>query len=153
MQYDEFVGQVQNRARLASNGEAVTAIRATLQTLAERLAGGAAENLAAQLPREIGEYLRDSSVGELSAGERLSLDEFFARVSRREQKDLPTAIHDARVVCEVLQEAVSAGEIEKIRAQLPAEYGRLFDVGSTGRAPRKGRRGKESAQWQSGQTR
>ncbi len=44
MQYDQFVGQVQSRAPLASNGEAIAAIRATLETLGERLAGGAAAN-------------------------------------------------------------------------------------------------------------
>ena len=51
MQYDQFIGEVQNRARLPSEGEAIAAVRATLQTLAERLAGGATDNLAAQLPK------------------------------------------------------------------------------------------------------
>jgi uncharacterized protein (DUF2267 family) len=36
------------------------------------------------------------------------------------------------VVIEVLQEAVSAGEIEDVRAQLPAEFDPLFDSGSEG---------------------
>jgi uncharacterized protein (DUF2267 family) len=58
MPYDEFIGQVQNAAHPGSQREAVAAIRATLQTLGERLAGGAADNLAAQLPRQAGEYLR-----------------------------------------------------------------------------------------------
>lgn len=40
MQYEQFVGQVQNRGRMASQGEAVRAICATLETLGERLAGG-----------------------------------------------------------------------------------------------------------------
>lgn len=44
-------------ARLASHGEAVAAIRATLETLAERLTPGQVKNLAAQLPREIAYYL------------------------------------------------------------------------------------------------
>ena len=53
MEHDEFVGQVQNRARLGSRGDAERAIRATLETLAERIADGTAQNLAAQLPVEI----------------------------------------------------------------------------------------------------
>ena len=137
MQYDEFVGQVQNRAKLASNGEAVRAIRATLETLADRLAGGAADNLAAQLPREIGEYLRRESVGELSVGERFDLNEFFRRVAQKEQIDLPIAAYHARVVIEVVQEAVTPGEIAKIRAQLPDDYVPLFEAGSTGALPRR----------------
>lgn len=135
MQYDEFVGQVQDRAKLGSTGEAVRAIRATLQALADRLAGGAADNLAAQLPREIGEYLRVESFGELSAMERLSVDDLFRRVAEREQMNLPIAIHHARVVMRVLQEAVSPGEMEKIRAQLPADYAELFERNPVGSTP------------------
>ncbi|MBW3622181.1 MAG: DUF2267 domain-containing protein [Armatimonadetes bacterium] len=129
MQYDEFIGQVQNRAHLASSGEAVSAVRATLETLAQRLAGGAPENLAAQLPQEIGIHLLGPTAG---AGERLSLDDFLALVSLQEGVDLPQSVHHARVVLEVLGEAVSPGEMEKVRAQLPEEYNRLFEAGSTG---------------------
>lgn len=52
MDHDEFIGQVQHRARLSSRGDAQTAVRATLETLAERLAGGEPSDLAAQLPDE-----------------------------------------------------------------------------------------------------
>jgi uncharacterized protein (DUF2267 family) len=135
MQYDEFVGQVQNRARLASRGEAVSAIRATLETLGERLAGGAADNLAAQLPSEIGEYLRYSLPSDSPLGTKFGLDEFFQRMATREKIDLPIATYHARVVTEVLQEAVSPGELEKIRAQLPDEFDRLFAAGSVGAMP------------------
>jgi uncharacterized protein (DUF2267 family) len=135
MQFDEFVGQVQSRAHLASKGEALSASRATLETLAERLAGKEAEHLAAQLPTEIAAFVRTPSAG---AGESFYLDEFFARVSAREGVKLPQAVFDARVVIEVLQEAVSAGEIRDVKAQLPAEFDPLFEAGSTG-AMRTGR--------------
>ena len=68
MEHDEFIGQVQARARLDSRGAAEQATRATLETLGERLSEGAAENLAAQLPHEIGEHLRRTASG---TGERL----------------------------------------------------------------------------------
>jgi uncharacterized protein (DUF2267 family) len=135
MQYDDFVGQVQNRAGLASTGEAVGAIRATLQTFAERLAGNEASHLAAQLPREIGAYLRASPDLD-SRGQSFSLDEFFRRVSEKEGTDLPDAVYHARVIVEMLGEAVSAGEMADVRAQLPDEYQRLFEAGSTGQMPR-----------------
>ena len=132
MKHDEFIGQVQHRARLSSRGAAERATRATLETLAERLAGGEAKDLAAQLPLEIAEHLR----GQWSAlGERFSLDEFFRRVSLREGVDLSDAVFHARAVIEVLNEAVSRGEMDDVRAQLPTEFDRLFESGSTGHMP------------------
>ena len=58
MQHDEFIAQVQMRARLSDRGTAEAATRATLETLAERISGPLAGNLAAQLPRDIGAPLR-----------------------------------------------------------------------------------------------
>jgi len=127
MQYDEFVGRVQNRTQMASTEEAVRAIRATLQTLSERLAGDEADDLAAQLPQEIGVFLHRED-----GGERFSLDEFLRRVADREKVDPPDAAYHARVVIELLGEAVTPGEINDVRAQLPDEYDPLFEAGSTG---------------------
>jgi len=129
MQYDQFVGQVHARGRFASDGEAVRAIHATLETLGERLYGGEAENLAAQLPPELGHYLREAVTGQ-----SFDLDEFFRRVSMREGVDLPEAVFHARVVMEVLKEAVSPGLLDKVLDQLPAEYDSLF-AGSRGKMP------------------
>jgi len=126
MKHDEFIGQGQHHARLSSRGEAEIATRATLETLAERLAGGEANDLASQLPRGIAEYLRTGLAGE---GERFSVEEFFQRVSEREGVDLPKAIYHARAVIAVLYEAVSPGEMADVRAQLPAEFTRLFEPG------------------------
>ncbi len=127
MQYDEFIGQVQHRARLASRGEATRAVRATLETLGDRLFGGEAGNLAAQLPEEIGLYLRRET-----GGESFGLDEFFERVSVLEGVDLPEAIFHARAVMSVVSDAISPSLLDKVRAQLPAEYDRLFEAGSDG---------------------
>ncbi len=127
MNYDEFVGRVQNDARLASNGEAVRAIRATLTTLGERLFGGEANDLAAQLPDEIAHYLREPE----DRGS-FPLDEFYERISIREGTDLPVAIHHAQVVMAVLNEAITGGGMEDMRAQLPAGYNRLFELEDKG---------------------
>ena len=131
MTHDEFVGQVQARARLGSRGAAEAAIRATLETLAERLDAGASENLSAQLPHEIAHHLRGYHA---IAFDRMSLDDFFKRVREREMEsvDLPEAVYHVRVVMEVLREAVSAGEIDKIRRTLPAEFRPIFESGSAG---------------------
>lgn len=50
MEYQDFIGAVQNRARVGTAEQAVSAIRATLETLGERIVTGEAEDLAAQLP-------------------------------------------------------------------------------------------------------
>jgi len=124
MQYHEFVGQVQQRAKLPGEGQAIHAIHATLETLSERLSGGEADELAAQLPAEIGHYLRLAKTIE-----KFGMDEFFDRVSAREGVALGPAMHHARVVMSVLTEAVTPGEIEDARAQLPEDLKWLFTVG------------------------
>lgn len=132
MQYHQFLGQVQHRARLPELEDATRAVRATLETLGERLFGGEAGNLAAQLPPEIGRFLT-----ERPASERFDLDEFYERVSIREGADLPAAVFHARVVMEVLSEAVSPGVLANVRGQLPPEFGALFKTGGLGTAPMK----------------
>lgn len=126
----KIIGQVQNCAKLASRGEAEVAARATLKTLAERLLENEPAHAAAQLPKGIADYLDHACSG---IGEPFSLDEFFNRVSQREEVDLQDVIYHSRVVVEVLQEAVSQGEIEDIQAQLPNEYLQLFEAGSKGK--------------------
>ncbi len=121
MQYDEFVGQVQHRARLASTGEAVRAIHATLLTLGERLIDNEAHDLSSQLPQEIGAYLREACIHD-----SFSLNDFYARVAAREQREYPDAVYHAKAVISVLCEAVSGGEIADMRAELPPEYNALF---------------------------
>jgi uncharacterized protein (DUF2267 family) len=132
VKYDEFLGQVQHRAGLGSHAEAERATRATLETLAERLAGGEAHDLASQLPAELARSLEAPDAG---IGAKLTLDEFFELVSERERADLPTATFHARVVIGVLTEAVSQGEIQDVRVQLPAAFAQLFNVANVGDLP------------------
>ena len=49
MEFEEFIAQVAQKAGL-SEEDAATLTRATLATLAERITGGEAQDLAAQLP-------------------------------------------------------------------------------------------------------
>jgi uncharacterized protein (DUF2267 family) len=134
--HDEFIGQVQHRARLGSRGDAERATRATLETLAERMADGAAQNLAAQLPREIGEHLRRQAPQQTGTGNQFSVDDFFERVTEREGVDQPEAVLHARVVLEVTDEATTGSLMTKVREQFPAEFDRLFEAGSEGRMRR-----------------
>ena len=132
MRYDEFIGQVQHRARLGSHAEAERATHATLETLAERLAGGEAHDLAAQLSPELARSLEAPDAG---IGAKLTLNEFFELVSEREGVDLEDSTLHARVVIGVLTEAVSLGEIKDVRVQLPAAFAQLFNVENEGDLP------------------
>lgn len=126
MQFHEFLGHVQHRAQLPSPGHALGASRATLVTLGERLAAGEAAHLAAQLPREISHFLTRGDPASPGSGERFGLDEFINRVSLRERVDLPLAALHAQAVLQVLDQAVSAGEMAQVRHQLPEDIRRLL---------------------------
>jgi uncharacterized protein (DUF2267 family) len=133
MQHDEFIGQVQARARLSSRGDAERATRATLETLGERIPEGLADNLAAQLPHEIGEHLRRTVVyGGAGTGERFDAREFVRRVSERSVADEPQAAFLARVVFEVVDEATSGSLTQKVAESLPDDLRKLVTAGSTG---------------------
>jgi len=128
MRTDEFLGQVQNKAHLATLSEAMRATRATLVTLAERLGPDKTRHLAAQLPHEIQLFLADAG---LPMPERFSSDEFLLRVCAREGIDLRVSTDHARAVIDVLTEAVAPGEITDVLDRLPNDYRRLFAAGAS----------------------
>jgi uncharacterized protein (DUF2267 family) len=121
MKGDRFIAEVRNLAELGDNEEAEKAIRATLETLKERLAGNEPSNLAAQLPPEIAPYV-DGEGGR----ESFSVDEFYDRVAQKAGVDHNEAVTHARVVATVLQTAVTGGEIDDVRSQLGNDYEELF---------------------------
>lgn len=123
MKYNQFVNQVQNRAQISSRGETEVAIKATLETLAERIVGDEASNLAEQLPEEIGKYLRGR---EGEKGHSFSLQEFYDRVSKKEHVEPYTAAHHVLVVMAVANEAATSGEFDDICANLSDDYKPIF---------------------------
>ncbi len=126
MRHDEFIGEVQHRAKLPSRGDAERATRATLETLGERL--GAPDNLAAQLPPEIGRHLTAST----EKFDRLTLNEFLDRIGEKSGADAPQAVFHARAVVDVMRDAVGDGTIRKAVDQLPEEFTTLFESGIDG---------------------
>lgn len=124
MQHDEFVGLVQQRARLDSRGAAQQAIKATLETLAERLAGGAPGNIAAQLPQPIRDHLEREG-----GAEQFGVDEFYRRVAERESAGTgePQAVFHAKAVLSVVGEATQGNVFEDVIDQLPDEFADLLD--------------------------
>ncbi|MDR7300036.1 DUF2267 domain-containing protein [Haloactinomyces albus] len=133
MQHDAFIGQVQQRAQLASRGEAEAATRAAMETLGERVPEQLADHVASQLPQEIGENFRRTEVfSGAGTGERFDLNEFIQRMSERSGMDEPKATYAARVVFEVLREATQGGVMDKVRDALPEQLRELVDAGSSG---------------------
>ena len=125
MKFEELTGQVQRIARLPNQGETMRAICATLETLGERIHEGEASHLEAQLPSGVGAYLRLAN-----KTESFSLSEFYERVAEREGAGvgMPDAVHHARSVMAVIEEAVTPGQLGDLRAQLPQEYDELFEL-------------------------
>ena len=127
MKYEEFIEEVQKRAHLASKSEAKRATRAALETLAECISQKERTDAASQLPRGLALYLKEPFLGPgkqpaPSPKRNLSLDEFFQRMSIREDVPPETAREHAHAVMSVLVDALSKGEFEDIRAQLPIEF-------------------------------
>jgi uncharacterized protein (DUF2267 family) len=118
VQYEEFIAKVAQRADMdLETAETLTA--ATLRTLAERISGGEAEDLAAQLPKELKPHL---TIGVQELAEPFDLDEFIRRVAERTGTDPDRALASQGAVFATLREAVTAGELDDIAAQLPQEF-------------------------------
>jgi uncharacterized protein (DUF2267 family) len=116
MNRGELVHEVQRRGDFDSAEAAEAAVLATLSVLGERLKGGEAKDLAAQLPRELAD-----AVETRGPGERFDLTEFYRRVAEREERDVNPALarDHARIVLEVVLDAVSPGERDDVLHQLP----------------------------------
>jgi uncharacterized protein (DUF2267 family) len=118
---EQFIAEVRKLAEFDSNEDAQKAIRATLETLNERLAGNEPSNLAAQLPPEIAPYVEGDG-----GREAFSVQAFYERVAQKEGTNTEEAVNHARAVATVLQTAVSGGELEDVRSQLGNDYEELF---------------------------
>jgi uncharacterized protein (DUF2267 family) len=121
MKHGEFIKHVSERAGVPRD-LAETLTRVTLETLADRLAGGEPHDLASQLPHELQDYVRPSS----KLGERFGPQEFVDRVATAAGVDGDTARKGVRAVMSTVREAVTAGEWDDVVAQLPDEYQSLL---------------------------
>lgn len=124
MQYDEFIGSVQQRAGLGSFAEAEKATQATLSTIGEYLVGYEGADLASQLPQGVAEHLRREPPDRPMIH---SLPDFLQEIGEREDVDSDEARTHAKAVVSVLQEAVSEGEMQDVRRQFPSEFDPLFE--------------------------
>ncbi|PWU44650.1 DUF2267 domain-containing protein [Micromonospora globispora] len=123
MQFPRFVEAVSRRAELPTE-QAATIARATLQTLAERVTGTEAADLAAQLPDEVSGYLTAPAGGARPTGGAV---QFLRRVADRAAVDPAVAEVGVRAVLNTLREAVTVGEFQDLVGQLPKGFDAMVD--------------------------
>lgn len=123
MQYEEFIERVQQRSALASFADAEEATRATLTVLGEYLTGGEGPDLASQLPQGVAEVLHQQPPERSTI---FSLNDFLERVGEEEGVGIEEAQDHARAVVDVLEEAVTEGQMQDVRRQFPSEFNPLF---------------------------
>ena len=117
MNQKEFLESVTVRGRLSPQ-QAERLTEATLTVLADRISAGEAEDLAAQLPKGV----RDWLVSKEEPAQKFDLEEFIRRVSDRAAVDLDTSTRGAWAVLSTIRRAVTTGEFEDVLAQLPKEF-------------------------------
>jgi uncharacterized protein (DUF2267 family) len=121
MDYPTFIKTEAEKAGLPKD-QAEQLARATLETLADRITPGEADDLAAQLPEPLKEpLLRPPD----QPAEAFGVEEFIRRVSERAHVDPETARTGAVAVLDTVREAVTPGEFDDVTAQLPQEYREL----------------------------
>lgn len=121
MDYNEFINKVQASTGIVEEKDAVRATQATLNTLSERITGDEARDMAAQLPQQIKSF---TDVDE--HGQRFSVDEFFDRVSDKEGTNRKEAEQHSRAIIHVMKDAITGGEIDDLKDQLPEDFEVLF---------------------------
>jgi uncharacterized protein (DUF2267 family) len=123
MRYDRFIAEVGEGASL-SQEDAEAATHAVLRVLSERLSGGEAEDLRAQLPQALQEDLLPPQ----EEAQDFGVTEFARRVAKRTGFDASQASIAIAAVLSVLWEAVSGGEFDDVVGQLGRDYADLIDT-------------------------
>jgi uncharacterized protein (DUF2267 family) len=120
MDYETFTRTAADRAGLpVDTVERVE--HATLRTLADRISGGEAQDLASQLPSRLQADLRPAR----EEAEAFGVDEFVRRVAQRGDVGPEEARTGAVAVLTTVREAVTPGEFDDVVSQLPQEYREL----------------------------
>jgi uncharacterized protein (DUF2267 family) len=128
VEYNEFITHVQSLAQSNSRAEAERAIFATLETIEERIGSAKAQELAAQLPDELRNYLKAS---QKESAQSFNLQEFIARTSQKENIDPVTAVNHVRAVFAVLQNAVPPEKFTAFHTHFSHDYEELFTTAPT----------------------
>jgi uncharacterized protein (DUF2267 family) len=121
LDYDRFIELV---AQWADTGfdSAERAVRATLETLADRIDRGEARQIAERLPPEIAPW-----VATALPAQRFDVDEFLRRVADREGVRIDEAERQARAVFWVLRHVLEK-QFDDLVAELPKDFAPLLGL-------------------------
>jgi uncharacterized protein (DUF2267 family) len=123
MTKDEFLREIQRRLSLADKTEAETAARSVLAATVDRLTPNEADDLAAQLPHDLAEFLRRRP-GEV---QKMDHNTFLHRIQRDlDLIDMGQAERVTRGVLSVARDAVGEGEWQDVISQMPADMKEMF---------------------------
>jgi uncharacterized protein (DUF2267 family) len=120
MKYEEFISRVAESTGVSlTDADALT--HAALGTLAERITGGEARDLAAQLPIPLQNPLPPAR----EEAEAFTFKDFVRRTAERAGADPATAELGVDAVMATLRDAVTPGEFDDVLSQLPEDFKRL----------------------------
>ena len=126
MQENEFYGLVQQAGHLDTMDRTQAATEAVLTTLGETLTGGEAEDVAGQLPTELGSVIEDAN----HDGAGYDRDDFVDRIGER-LRDTDLESDDAERYADAVTDAVAAalteGELQDLKAQLREDLHPFFE--------------------------
>jgi uncharacterized protein (DUF2267 family) len=137
VEYQDFINAVATRAKVPED-QAATLARATLETLADRISDGKAEDLAYQLPGGLDDPLRNPPPRRGEHAKSFGLEEFVRRVADHPAIDRALAGAGVRAVLTTLREAVSREDFEDVLAQLPKEFRQVLEPVGAGGVQRRG---------------
>ncbi|WP_130330978.1 DUF2267 domain-containing protein [Micromonospora kangleipakensis] len=135
MGYEDFIDAVARRSGVPVD-QATAITRATLETLADRISGGEARDLAKQLPEGLDAHLRKPR----EHAEPFGVEDFAQRVGARAGVDVVLAKAAIPAVLTTLREAVPGDEFEGMAAQLPSEFRGVVGLVGTDAGGRRVRR-------------
>jgi uncharacterized protein (DUF2267 family) len=119
--YDEFIDRVVDNLGVSRDQAAVLS-RAVLATLAERISGGEASDLAEQLPAQLATPLLPAQ----EAAEAFGFEEFARRTAERAGVERPEAVTAVAVVMAAVRDAVDPDEFDDVISQLPDDFKHLI---------------------------
>ena len=123
MDYKTFMDKVGEQTKIEDESKVVMLVKATFETLSERIPRTHRDHLAAQLPEGIKEYLPINL-----RVETITLENFYRRVSNRADLGYGDAVKYTADVMWVLKLAAAEGELKDILLSFPEEYNQLFKM-------------------------
>ena len=123
-----WLKDLKEKGRFDDEGQAYSVLRSVLQTLRDRLPVGEATDLAAQLPIPVRGVFYEGWKPSSTPTDERTVDDFLTSV-RKHQGDEANVdlLHATRSVFQLLDEKVTAGEMDDVKQSLPQDLSPLWN--------------------------